>query len=94
MAVLLLVQDGKLALDDDVRKYLFELPNFGARIAIRHLIYHTSGLRDQWDLLDLADCHYSLDLITDDDILGPMSSQQELNFKPGERSVYSNTGRT
>src|ERR1700675_910383 len=48
-AILLLAQDGMLSLDDDARKYIPELPDFGARITIRHLIYHTSGLRDQWD---------------------------------------------
>ena len=51
-AILLLAQDGKLSLDDDVRKFITELPDFGVRITIRHLIYHTSGLRDQWNLLD------------------------------------------
>jgi CubicO group peptidase (beta-lactamase class C family) len=93
-AVLLLAQEGKLSLDDDVRKYIPEVPDFGARITIRHLIYHTSGLRDQWNLLDLAGWRYSLDLITDDDVLALVSRQKELNFKPGEKHVYCNTGYT
>ena len=94
MAILLLVQAGKLSPDDDVRKYIPEVPDFGARITIRNLIYHTSGLRDQWDLLNLAGWRYSLDLITDDDVLGLIARQKELNFQPGEKQLYSNTGYT
>jgi CubicO group peptidase (beta-lactamase class C family) len=93
-AILLLAQEGKLSLDDDVRKYIPELPDFGALITIRHLIHHTSGLRDQWSLLGLAGWRYSLDLITDDDVLDVMSRQKELNFLPGEKHVYCNTGYT
>ena len=93
-AIVLLAQDGKLSLDDDVRKYITELPDFGARITIRHLIYHTSGLRDQWALLGLAGWRYSLDLITDDDVIELMSRQKDLNFQPGEKHVYCNTGYT
>lgn len=93
-AIVLLAQDGGLSLDDDVRKYIPELPDFGTPITIRHLIHHTSGLRDQWDLLQLAGWRYSLDLITDDDVLELFSKQRELNFKPGEQFLYSNTGYT
>jgi CubicO group peptidase (beta-lactamase class C family) len=93
-AVLLLARDGKLSLDDDVRKYVPELPDFGAAITIRHLIHHTSGLRDQWELLILAGWRYSLDLITDDDVLHVMARQKDLNFRPGAEHVYCNTGYT
>jgi CubicO group peptidase (beta-lactamase class C family) len=93
-AVILLAQDGKLSLDDDVRKYLPELPDFGSTITIQHLIHHTSGIRDQWTLLDLAGWRYSLDLITDQDVLGLIYRQKELNFKPGARFLYNNTGYT
>jgi CubicO group peptidase (beta-lactamase class C family) len=93
-AIVLLAQDGKLSLDDDVHKYITELPDFGARITVRHLIYHTSGLRDQWALLGLAGWRYSLDLITDDDVIELMSRQKDLNFQPGEKHVYCNTGYT
>jgi CubicO group peptidase (beta-lactamase class C family) len=82
-AIVLLVQEGKISLDDDVRKYIPELPDFGTKITIRHLIHHTSGLRDQWSLLGLAGWRYSLDLITDDDVLEVISNQKELNFPPG-----------
>jgi CubicO group peptidase (beta-lactamase class C family) len=70
------------------------LPDFGAHITIRQLIYHTSGLRDQWALLGLAGWRYSLDLITDGDVLELMSRQRDLNFQPGEKHVYCNTGYT
>ena len=93
-AIVLLVQEGKLSLDDDVRKYIPELPDFGSRITIRHLIHHTSGLRDQWALLGLAGWRYSQDLITDQDVLDVMSAQKELNFRPGEKHTYCNTGYT
>jgi CubicO group peptidase (beta-lactamase class C family) len=93
-AIVLLAQDGKLSLDDDVHKCITELQDFGARITIRHLIYHTSGLRDQWALLGLAGWRYSLDLITDDDVIELMSRQKDLNFQPGEKHVYCNTGYT
>ncbi|PYT22945.1 MAG: hypothetical protein DMG57_33630 [Acidobacteria bacterium] len=93
-AIILLAQEGKLALDDNVHKYIAGLPDFGARITIRHLIYHTSGLRDQWSLLGLAGWRYSLDLITDDDVMELMSRQKDLNFQPGEKHVYCNTGYT
>lgn len=93
-AILLLEQDGKVSVDDDVRKYIPELPDFGSPITLRHLIHHTSGLRDQWDLLGLAGWRYSLDLITDEDVLAVVSRQKDLNFKPGERHLYCNTGYT
>jgi CubicO group peptidase (beta-lactamase class C family) len=93
-SIVLLTQQGKLSLDDDVRKYIPELPDFGQKITIRNLIHHTSGLRDQWALLQLAGWRYSRDLITDEDVMSLMTRQKELNFKPGERHVYCNTGYT
>jgi CubicO group peptidase (beta-lactamase class C family) len=93
-SIVLLAQRGKLSLDDDVRKYIPELPDFGQKITIRNLVHHTSGLRDQWDLLELAGWRYSKDLITDEDVMSVMTRQKELNFKPGERHVYCNTGYT
>lgn len=95
-AVHLLVQDGKLALDDEVRRHLPELQARsvgGAPITIRHLIHHTSGLRDQWSLLMLAGLRLD-DVITEGDILGLVWRQRDLNFTPGEEEMYSNTGYT
>jgi CubicO group peptidase (beta-lactamase class C family) len=93
-SILLLQQQGKLSLDDDVHKYIPELPDFGEHITLRHLMHHTSGLRDQWSLLELAGWRYSQDLITDDDVMSVLVRQKALNFKPGEKYMYSNTGFT
>ena len=92
-AVALLAEDGKLSLDDDIRKHLPEIPAYGRTITIRQLIHHTSGLRDQWSLLGMADWR-SDDLITEGDVLAIVSRQKELNFQPGDEYIYSNTGYT
>jgi CubicO group peptidase (beta-lactamase class C family) len=93
-AVLMLAQEGKLSLDDQAMKYVPELPDFGVPITLRQLLHHTSGLRDQWELLGLAGWRYSLDLITDADVLAVLSRQKRLNFPPGSKFLYSNTGYT
>jgi CubicO group peptidase (beta-lactamase class C family) len=92
-AIALLAREGTLALDDDVRHYLPELPAYGAPITLRHLIFHTSGLRDQWDLLYLAGWREA-DLKTNADVLAIAQAQQALNFEPGTSWAYSNTGYT
>jgi CubicO group peptidase (beta-lactamase class C family) len=74
-AIHLLAQEGKLSLDDDIRKYLPELHDFGKTITIRHLIHHTSGLRDQWNLLTLAGWRMD-DVITEEDILKLVQRQR------------------
>ena len=93
MSIVLLEQDGKLSLADDVRKYLPELPDYGHRIAIRNLLQHTSGVRDQWQTLGLAGWRLD-DVITQKQILRMMFRQMELNFEPGTRHLYSNAGST
>lgn len=92
-AIHLLVQDGKLSLNDDVRKYVPELPNFGTPITINHLIYHTSGLRDQPHLMWLAGWRFE-DAVTEQDVLHLVSQQKELNFTPGQEDLYCNTSYT
>src|SRR4029434_7873138 len=94
MAVLLLAREGKLSLDADVRTYLPELPDYGQRITLRHLLTHTSGVRDQWDLLALARGRFEEDRITEADVLDIVTRQKVLNFVPGAEYVYSNTGYT
>ncbi|MGD0630098.1 MAG: serine hydrolase domain-containing protein [Terracidiphilus sp.] len=93
-SILLLQQQGKLSLDDDVHKYIPELQDFGQPITLRQMMHHTSGLRDQWSLLGLAGWRYSQDLITDADVLSVVTRQKDLNYKPGEKFLYSNTGFT
>jgi CubicO group peptidase (beta-lactamase class C family) len=92
-AITLLAQQGKLSVDDELRKYLPEIHNFGKPITLRHLLYHTSGLRDQWDLLVLAGWRMD-DVITQEDILTMLRRQRELNFAPGEEELYCNSGYT
>jgi CubicO group peptidase (beta-lactamase class C family) len=93
-SILLLAREGKLSLDDDIRKHLPELPDYGQRITIRNLLNHTSGLRDQWDLLALARGRFEEDRITEADVLEMMTRQKGLNFSPGAEYLYSNTGYT
>lgn len=93
MAMVLLEEDGKLSIDDDIHKYLPELPDYGLPIRIRNLLQHTSGIRDQWQTLGLAG--WSLkDVITQDQILRMLFRQKELNFTPGTEHLYSNSGYT
>lgn len=91
----LLAREGLLSLDDDLRRYLPELPAgpAGPAITLRHVIHHTSGLRDQWDLLRLAGFRHA-DLKTTGDILRLAARQQGLNFDTGTRFQYINTGYT
>src|SRR5260221_6470448 len=92
-SIAMLADQGKLSLDDDIRKYLPELHDFGSVITINHLVHHTSGLRDQWSLLTMAGWIMD-DVITLKQILRVISRQKDLNFKPGEEMVYCNTGFT
>lgn len=92
-SILLLQRDGLLSLDDDIRKYLPGVPDFGHRITIRHLIHHTSGLRDQWQLLSLSGWRAD-DPKSERDILWLVNRQRALNFVPGAEYLYSNTGFT
>ncbi len=93
LSIALLEQDGRLSYADDVRQYLPELPDYGTPITLRHLANHTSGLRDQWDLLFLAGWRED-DLKTNADVLYLAARQQALNFQPGAEYLYSNTGYT
>jgi CubicO group peptidase (beta-lactamase class C family) len=93
MAVHLLVREGKLFLDDDVRKFLPELHDFGKPILVRHLLNHTSGLREQLQLLFMAGWRLE-DVMTQEDILRLIWKQRELNFEPGTEYLYSNTNYT
>src|SRR5262245_25873148 len=93
MAILLLEAEGKLSLDDDIRQYVPELPDLHVTITLRHLLHHTSGLRDQSHLLTLAGWR-DADAVTERDILHLVARQRGLNFAPGEDFQYSNTGYT
>jgi len=93
-AVSLLVAEGRVSWEDDIRTYLPEVPDFGEAITLRHLVNHTSGIRDQWDLLSMAGWRFEADVITQDDVLDITSRQTALNFPVGAEYLYSNTGFT
>jgi CubicO group peptidase (beta-lactamase class C family) len=90
-AIVLLAQQGKLRLDDDIRKHLPELTDFPHTITITQLIHHTSGVRDQWELAQMAGWRMD-DVITRDQIMELMKRQRGLNFEPGSQHLYSNMG--
>lgn len=92
-AIILLAQRGALSLDDDIRKHIPELHDFGHTITIRHLAHHTSGLRDQWTLLQMAGWRQD-DVITQEHLLKMLYRQRDLNFDPGAEHVYCNSGYT
>ncbi|MBW2693293.1 MAG: serine hydrolase [Deltaproteobacteria bacterium] len=91
MSALLLEQDGALSLDDDIRKYLSEMPDYGQPISIRHLMQHSSGIRDYEGITTLLGIAYE-DTYIEQEILDLLARQKALNFAPGERYLYSNSG--
>ncbi|MEM9717961.1 MAG: serine hydrolase domain-containing protein [Bacteroidota bacterium] len=93
MAILLLEKQGLISLSDDIHQFFPKLHDFGRKITIKNLLHHTSGLRDQWQLLGMAGI-YLEDVITQDHILSLLFEQRELNFIPGEEFTYCNTGYT
>src|SRR5580692_6193884 len=90
-SILLLEKQGKLSVNDDIRKYIPELPDYGPKITILHLLNHTSGLRDYLTLMDLAGINTD-SVTTDEDALQIITRQKALNFAPGSDWLYSNTG--
>ncbi|MDE2700960.1 MAG: serine hydrolase [Gemmatimonadota bacterium] len=90
-AIATLLHEGKLALDDDIRMHLPDIPDFGTKITIRHLVHHTSGLRDWVQALVIAGGEMD-DVISFKHILKMVRRQKELNFEPGTAFLYSNTG--
>ncbi|MEM6802276.1 MAG: serine hydrolase domain-containing protein [Bacteroidota bacterium] len=90
-AVALLEKEGKLSLTDNVRSYIPEFPDFGHPITIGHLLYHQSGLRDWPSAMKLAGVGFD-DVLSFDQILSMVYRQEALNFIPGSRYIYSNTG--
>lgn len=88
-AIALLDEAGELDLDDDVRKYFPDLPDYGTTLTLRHLIFHTSGIRDYLDLAWLADWG---EWYLPQEALRLIERQQALNFEPGSEYLYSNSG--
>ncbi|NIM48801.1 MAG: serine hydrolase [Gemmatimonadales bacterium] len=91
MAIAMLTEQGVISLDDDVRTHIPELPDFGHTITVRHLVHHTSGIRDWPGTLAVAGWRMD-DVISFDQILTMVWNQRDLNFEPGAEHLYSNTG--
>jgi CubicO group peptidase (beta-lactamase class C family) len=90
MCVALLTKQKKISLDDNIQKFVHELPDYGHPITVRHLIHHTSGLRDYLTLLGIAGIDHGT--YHQDDVVELIARQKELNFAPGEEYLYSNSG--
>lgn len=90
MSILLLVEEGKINLDDAVQTYLPDFPTYEKEVTIRNLIHHTSGIRDYLTLWSLAGNNY-LDHIDETAVYRMITRQKELNFLPGEQYLYSNS---
>lgn len=93
MCVLLLQEDGKLSIDDDVRKYVPECIQFNEPVTLREMMNNISGIRDQWELLMISGVRID-DTITQTDALNMIGKQKELNFEPKSQYMYSNANFT
>lgn len=88
--IALLVNRGELSLDDDVHRFLPELSELGQTVTVRHLLTHTSGLKDYTGLLSLTGWKHG-DELTSEELVTLLSRQRELAFPPGSEHRYSNT---
>ena len=94
MGIALLIEQGKISLEDDIRKFLPEIPEYQSPIRVRHLLHHTSGLRNYEALMMLAGRDgdtYKVPYYTDEEAVQMIARQRALNFNPGERYSYSNS---
>lgn len=93
-AIYLLEDEGRLSFEDDVRKYIPELPDYGVPVRIKHMLSHTSGLRDRGALESIAGGYVNADMITTEQLLKLLARQQGLNFTPGSTYGYCNSNYT
>ena len=91
-ALVLLQQEGKLKIDDPVRKYIPELPDYGSPLTIRHLLNHTAGLRDWGAVMSLTGVGRGDRVISQELALDVIYRQKALDFTPGAEYSYSNSG--
>jgi CubicO group peptidase (beta-lactamase class C family) len=89
-SIALLVLDGKIALKDDIRKFLPEIRDYESTITVEHLLFHTSGVRDYLELVTLAGWS-GFDKLDNDMAIQLLARQKALNFTPGSRYLYSNS---
>ena len=93
MCIAILAEQGKLSFDDDIRTYLPEMPDYGNQITIRHLLHHTSGIREYLALVNLiGKPEGSVFGYTTRELVELLSRQQKLNFEPGSQFSYTNSG--
>ncbi|HEY8389171.1 MAG TPA: serine hydrolase domain-containing protein [Parasegetibacter sp.] len=93
-AILMLAEEGKLSLDDDVRKYIPQLPDYGSKITIKHLLWHTSGLKDWGSVAVIGGWPRTTRAYTQDHAREIIYRQKTLNFPPGTEYSYSNSNYT
>lgn len=91
MAIVLLAQDGKLSLDDEIQRFVPSIPRYAKPITLRHLLHHTSGLRDYIDLLGFSGVGEAA-VTGDREAVDALSRQRATNFTPGSEYLYSNSG--
>ena len=91
MCIALLAEQGALSLDDDVRQYVPEMPVYDAPVTLRHLLHHTSGLRDHIELLALGGLRYAAPS-SPAEALALIARQRGLNHTPGDEFIYNNSG--
>ncbi|MEM9832120.1 MAG: serine hydrolase [Bacteroidota bacterium] len=90
-AIAWLIEQHQLSPEDDIRKYIPELPVYDYTVTIEHLLHHTSGIKNFIQFLPIAGWSFD-DKITYEQVLNLAYDQKELNFKPGTKYSYSNTG--
>lgn len=90
MTIVMLAEEGKISLDDDIHKHIPEVPDFSKTITILHLLNHTSGIRDWVQSLAIAGWRMD-DIISFEHIMKMVSRQKKLNYDPGDEYIYSNT---
>lgn len=91
-ATLLLMSEGKLRLDDRVQKFLPELPDYGRPVTIRHLLSHTSGLREWSNLVAVDGWPRGSRVHSQDDLLETVFAQKAVNYPVGDYYSYTNSG--
>lgn len=89
MAILLLQQEGKLSLDDPIRKYIPEMPAYADKVTLRRALSQTSGLRDLYVMWGQTGRAFAGDTI---DALRVITRSAEPNYEPGSRYLYTNSG--
>ena len=91
-AIILLAIDGKLSLNDDVRSYIPEVPVYSKTVTLRHMMNHTSGLRDWGAVASISGWGRQERTHTHAHVIDILSRQSALNFDPGHEYSYSNSG--